>query len=113
MITITKEHIAILSRLTEYLETNYRHGTVPEFDAKRPFGTSGHSRIAAETAGIAAAARGESWDESSFDYDDEESVGKHLSLLRECTPVLKAILRNASFEDVIGMQIDEEGNPTT
>ena len=95
---ITEKHIQLLAEMAELLTLEENFGFVPEFNAKRPFGNSMRAVVAAD----ALEATGS--DSDDFDYEDDERIGEIIELLRECTPVLKAILQSPDMKSFIGTE---------
>jgi hypothetical protein len=44
-------------------------------------------------------------DDDQFDWDDDDLHAGLLEKVRECTPVLKAILESQDMDDFIGMDV--------
>jgi len=95
---ITEEHIQLLAGMAELLTREENHGFVPEFNAKRPLGNSMRVSVARDI-----------WvelgnDDDDFDWDNDTLHDELIDTLRECTPVLKAILRSPDMKDFVGME---------
>ena len=96
---ITEEHIKLLAGMAELMETEENFGFVPEFNAKRPLGSSMRSSVARDIWEILGN------DEDQFDWDDDDLHAELHEKIRECTPVLKAILECQDMVDFIGMDV--------
>jgi hypothetical protein len=99
---IKKKHIKLLAAMAELMETEANFGFVPEFNAKRPFGNSMSAIVARDALEVL----GE--DVEDFEYDDRDRINEALNLVRECTPVLKAILRSGDLYGFVGMKVPEQ-----
>jgi len=96
---ITEEHIKLLAGMAGLMETEENFGFVPEFNAKRPFGSSMRASVARDAWLLLGN------DDDQFDWDDDDAHNELLEKIRECTPVLKAILESPDMGDFIGMKV--------
>jgi hypothetical protein len=96
---ITDEHIKLLTGMARLMQTEENFGFVPEFNAKRPFGSSMRASVARDAWILLGN------DDDQFDWDDEDFHEELLEKIRECTPVLKAILDSPEVLKFVGMDV--------
>lgn len=96
---VTEEHIKLLAGMAELMETEENFGFVPEFNAKRPLGSSMRASVARDVWVLLGN------DDDQFDWDDADLHRELLDKMRECTPVLKAILESPDMDDFVGMKV--------
>lgn len=101
---IEEEHVKLLAEMAELLELEENFGHVPEFNGKRPFGNSMRPVVASDAAEVMWGERPDLIDEDGS--TDDEEVDGILEWVRECTPVLKAILRSDRLHEFVGMEVD-------
>jgi hypothetical protein len=100
MITIDDDHLSILAGMAELLTVEENHGFVPEFNAKRPLGNSMKVSVARDIWNLLGN------DDDDFDWDDDEEHERLIGKMRECTAVLKHVLRHGDLGSFVGQEIE-------
>lgn len=97
-IKIDQEHMALLDGMAELLTVNSTYGTVPEFNAKRPFGNSSQYVIACDAWAICGGDRDDE-DITGDSIDAERNRDEMLAKVRECAPILHYLLTKVKEVD--------------
>lgn len=101
-VVITKEHLDLLAAMAHQLEVEENFGYVPQFNSKRPLGSSMRPSVARDIWIVLGR------DDDEFDWDDEELHRELVGKMRECTSVLRAVLQSSDMLDFVGMEIPHD-----